>query len=267
VTAPAVEAITFDFGNTLVPVARDDLHRVVEVTATDVIERSGPFERATFLATWAEERERQFAEEVPLGREVDVDQRVIRVLARLRGMPAPPATDRWDDTAAAAFSDESERSAAVDAYSRAFVSVIPVPDGVGRLLEHLAATRILGVLSNWPLAGTIDAYLAAAGWSGYFRAVVVSQRVGSIKPSPEIFRAAEAALGVEGAAILHVGDDWAADIVGAKRAGWLAAYLRDSQGDTPLPMSDRDDAVRPDLELDRLVDLPAALGRFGAAGG
>ena len=262
-----VAAITLDFGNTLVPVGRDDLHRVIELTATEVIERSGPFDRATFLATWADERERQFREEVPQGREVDLDQRVTRVLARLRGVPAPAATDHWDDEAAATASDDLERAAAVDAYSRAFVSTISVPAGVGSLLERLAAEWTLGVLSNWPHAATIDAYLEAAGWLGYFRAIVVSQRVGSIKPLPAIFHAAETALGIPGNAIIHVGDDWAADVVGAKRAGWRAAYLRDSQGDTPLPTSDRDDAVTADLELDRLADLPAALAHLDSRRG
>ena len=46
------------------------------------------------------------------------------------------------------------------------------------------------------------------------------QRVGTIKPHPAIFAAAREALGSPPpGAILHVGDDWAADVVGAKRAG------------------------------------------------
>ena len=100
--------------------------------------------------------------------------------------------------------------------------------------------------------------MAAAGWDRHFVAIVVSQRVGAIKPQAAIFRAAEAALGIDGERILHVGDDWAADVVGARRAGWRAAYLRDRQGTSPLPSSVRDDAVEADLELDRLADLPAA---------
>ncbi len=84
----------------------------------------------------------------------------------------------------------------------------------------------LAILSNWPLAATIDRYVEAAGWAPHLAAVVVSQRVGTIKPHPAIFAAARTALGdPEPAAILHVGDDWAADVVGAKRAGWRAAYL------------------------------------------
>ena len=59
--------------------------------------------------------------------------------------------------------------------------------------------------------------------------------------------------------MLHVGDDWAADIVGAKQAGWRAAFLRDRPADSPLPGSERDGTAVADLEIDRLGDLEAAL--------
>jgi HAD superfamily hydrolase (TIGR01509 family) len=252
-------AITFDFGNTLVPVGRDALRRVAERTATAVVARSGPFSREAFLASWHEERRRQFAEEVPEGREVDVEQRVVRVLARMRGMEPPATRDRWDDALAASRSSPEERQAAVDAYSAAFVGEIRPPPEVGPILATLAARFPLAVLSNWPLAATVDRFVAEAGWSGFFGAIVVSQRVGAIKPSPAIFAVAAAELGTPGERILHVGDDWWADVVGAKRAGWLAAYLRGQQADSPLPSSVPDDSVRADLVIDRLGDLPAAL--------
>ena len=254
-----VRAITFDFGNTLVAATSEALERVVRRTASAVDARSGPFDRSSLLAAWTEERTRQFAEEVPAGREVDVEQRVVRVLARLRGMAPPSDGERWDDAAAAELSEPAERADAVEAYSAAFVAEIPVPPEIGPLLARLSADRTLAILSNWPLAATIDRFVAAAGWDRYLSAVVVSQRVGAIKPDPPIFRATEAALGLPGASILHVGDDWAADVVGAVRAGWRAAYLRDRQAGSPLPSSDRDDAVTADLELDSLADLPAAL--------
>jgi FMN phosphatase YigB (HAD superfamily) len=96
----------------------------------------------------------------------------------------------------------------------------------------------------------------------------VSQRVGMIKPHPEIFRAAEEALGVGAGAngrmpILHVGDDWVADVVGASSAGWFTAYLRGRQIDTPLPTSEPGDgaeipgaeSITADFEIDELRDL------------
>ena len=89
---------------------------------------------------------------------------------------------------------------------------------------------------------------------------MISQRVGTIKPDPRIFRAAEVALGWQGPAILHLGDDWAADVVGAKRAGWLAGYLRDRQDGSPLPASRPDESVVADLQVDSLEQFEAALG-------
>jgi FMN phosphatase YigB (HAD superfamily) len=257
-----VQVVTLDFGNTLVPVDRAGLHRVVERTADAVIGRSGPFDRAGFMRAWSEERERQFREEVPRFREVDLEQRVVRVLARLRGMPVPGPDGAWDDAAAAGWSDPDELTFALDAYSRSFVDAMPPPPTVGRLLERLARDHRVAVLSNWPLAVTIDRYVEAAGWSPWLAAIVVSQRVGAIKPHPAIFRAAEGILGVaaeDRASILHVGDDWAADIVGAKAAGWRAAYLTARPEDSPLPDSERDGSVEADLELPALDALPTAL--------
>ena len=258
-----IRAITLDFGNTLVPVPEGALREVVGETAHAIATRLGPFDEDEVNRAWSEERARQFREEVPLGREVDLAQRLSRILARLRGM-TPPAPDvPWDDPAAGRLSDPAERDWAVDVYSRAFVARLPPAPAAGTVLAALAPHYPLAVLSNWPLATTIDRYVEAAGWSPYLRAVVVSQRVGTIKPHPAIFAAARDALGQPAPGeILHVGDDWAADVVGAKRAGWRAAYLRCRPSDSPLPASARDATVAADIELDTLDDLEPALARL-----
>jgi FMN phosphatase YigB (HAD superfamily) len=256
-----LRAISFDFGNTLVPVPHDGLRGVVVRTADQVCDRCGPFSQETFLAVWAEERDRQFAEEVPEFREVNLDQRLIRVLARLRGYPAPSRDRRWDDVSAARLSKADEIAWAVEVYSRAFVDLVPVPPAVGPMLERLSREFRLIVLSNWPLAATIDRFVEDAGWDEWLTGIVVSQRVGTIKPHPDIFRFAADLLDVPPATILHVGDDWAADIVGAKEAGWRAAYLRTEAGSSPLPESRPDDRVRADLVLDRLADVESAVAR------
>ena len=255
-------AITFDFGNTLVPIDHGGLRRVVVVTAERVCERIGGADLAVFLSAWAEERARQFREEVPRFREVDLDQRVRRVLARLRGLAPPPVDETWDDDAAAARSTPDEVAFAVDVYSRAFVAGLPAAPEAGALLERLRARGLrLAILSNWPLAATIDRYAEASGWLPMLDAVIVSQRVGAIKPHPAIFAAAAEALGQpEPAAILHVGDDWAADVIGAKSAGWRAALLNGRPTDSPLPSSERTADVVADLELRSLGELEGHLG-------
>jgi len=261
----AVAAITLDFGNTLVRVDRQGLRGVVEETS-ELLARGGiVHDRPAFLAMWAEERERQFREEVPQLREVDVGQRAVRVLARLRGMAPPPADARWDDNAAAAHVQTGEVDAVVDAYSGAFIHrIAPVADAAATIKRLAGRGFPLAILSNWPLALTVDRFADAQGWTPHLRAIVVSQRVGTIKPHLSIFRAAETALGIDGPVdgrILHVGDDWAADVVGAHRAGWRTAYLRNRQLDTPLPTSqpgdgrDGDERVEPDLVIDELADL------------
>jgi putative hydrolase of the HAD superfamily len=180
-------------------------------------------------------------------------------------MAPPPPDVRWDDQAAAGRVSADEVERVVEAYSAAFVERMTPVDDAAATLERLSDRGFaLAILSNWPLARTIDRFAEAHGWTGWLRAIVVSQRVGIIKPHPAIFRAAEAAFGMaeaDGRQILHVGDDWAADVVGARRAGWRAGYLRDRQADSPLPVSEPGDElhldapITPDVVIDELSQL------------
>jgi HAD superfamily hydrolase (TIGR01509 family) len=256
-----IAAITFDFGNTLVPVGRSALRHVVELTADAICDRWPDLDRSAFLAAWAEERERQFREEVPQFREVDLTERLVRVLARLRGIDPPPPDGRWDQERAAERSAPGDVAWGVEQYSRAFVDGLPETPGATELLARLAVERDLAILSNWPLAATIDRYAEAHGWLPHLKAIVVSQRVGTIKPQPAIFEAARSALGnPDPGSILHVGDDWAADVAGASAMGWHTAWLITRPDDSPLPGSERDGSVDPDLQLASLDELEAGLG-------
>jgi len=256
----SIAAITFDFGNTLVPVGQAGLRAVVESTGRAVCDRLGPFAFDEYLRVWSDERDRQFREDVPQFRETDLAERFARVLARLRGMPPPAADVPWDDAAAARHSTGDEIAWALDVYSRAFLDGLPPDPAAGPLLAALSPDYALAILSNWPLAATIDRYVEAAGWASHVRAIVISQRVGVIKPHPAIFEEARHQLGDPSpAAILHVGDDWAADVIGAARVGWRVAYLTTRPGDSPLPSSERDGTVVPDLEAASLAELAAVL--------
>ncbi len=267
-----ISAVTFDFGDTLVPVSAPAFRAVVREAAGDVVHRMRLGDRETFLAAWAEERDRQMREDVlEDNREMDMGRRFARLIARSRGMPAPPPHVRWDDAAVDAVASPEEVAWALDAYRDRWVAGIPVPEGVERILAAVATDRRVGILSNWPHTATIEAFVDHAGWGPYLTAVVVSADVGAIKPDPAIFRAAERALGMANApvgSILHVGDDPRADVAGARRAGWRAVWLHSGNHGSPLPGAGRapePDAPPPDAEIDRLEEIVDVLGRTGGA--
>jgi FMN phosphatase YigB (HAD superfamily) len=254
-----IHAITFDFGNTLVPFPAAPMASVVALTDEAAAGLVG-CTSAEFVSVWSEERLRQFAEDVPEGREADMDVRVARVLARLRGRPAPPPGERWDDSAAGSCCEPHEIESILDRYAAAFVGTTPVPPDIGPMLERLSRDRPLAILSNWPLALSVDRFLEAAGWRRHLAAVVVSQRVGAIKPWPAIFEAAAAELGLEsGPGILHVGDDLGADVVGAHGVCWRVAWVRVKPEDSPLPVAPPAPDAAPDLTIDSVLELENAL--------
>jgi FMN phosphatase YigB (HAD superfamily) len=256
----SIEAVTLDFGNTLVPFPGGARDQVLWTTAERAAAAWG-FPAAEFVRLWAEERLRQLAEDVPEGLEADMDVRAARVLARLRGHPGPADGERWDDARVRVWSSPEEVEIVLDAYASAFVRLTPVPPEIGPLLTELAANYRVAILSNWPIAIALERFVEAAGWSPHLRAVVTSQRVGSIKPLPQIFWAAAQALGVaSGPRLLHAGDDMGADVGGAHAVGWRTAWLRSKPEDSVLPVAPILGNERPDVILDRVVDLPGALG-------
>lgn len=254
-----LEAITLDFGNTLVPFPAGRLADVISLTAERVAPRLA-VDGGELVRVWGEERLRQFSQDVPQGREADMETRAIRVLARLRGCPGPDSGGLWDDARAATFSDPPEVASILETYAAVFVDTTPVPPEIGPLLDRLAGRYSVGILSNWPLALALERFVDAAGWSRSLRAVVISQRVGCIKPCREIFDVAARAIGVaSGPALLHVGDDIGADVMGAQRAGWRAALVRVKPADSPLPTAEPAPDVSPDLVIDSVLELEAAL--------
>ena len=86
-------------------------------------------------------------------------------------------------------------------------------------LRWLAGRYPLVAVSN----GNADVGLAGVG--RWFRAALSARDVGSGKPHAPIFHAAAAALDLAPGDMLHVGDDAALDVVGAREAGMQAAWL------------------------------------------
>ncbi|MBP9986327.1 MAG: YjjG family noncanonical pyrimidine nucleotidase [Bacteroidales bacterium] len=98
-------------------------------------------------------------------------------------------------------------------------------DGAAEVLEAIAARGgKMGIVSNG-FKEVQRRKLAHAGIDKYFSAVIISDEVGVMKPSPEIFTMAVDALGGDIRETLMIGDNLANDIVGAREAGIDQFYL------------------------------------------
>ena len=97
-------------------------------------------------------------------------------------------------------------------------------------LQHFRDEGLkLAIVSNWDTP--LEPLTERLGIADYFDAIVASHdvRVKSEKPDPHIFNYALAAVGVSAAEAVHVGDTYAADIVGARGIG-IRPILLDRDG-------------------------------------
>lgn len=130
----------------------------------------------------------------------------------------------------------------------------PVP-GMIELVRALRGAGVaVGVISN--SEGRLAELLAEIGWADDFAFVIDSTRVGLDKPDRRIFELALGKLAVAADAVVHVGDSHAADIVGARNAGWRAIWF----GRAVSPLADDGVAIARDA-----VELREVLRGWGAA--
>jgi len=119
---------------------------------------------------------------------------------------------------------------------------VPLP-GIADALQELRALGFrLVVVSN--ADGTVERGLARAGLHAWLDVIVDSHLVGFEKPDPRIFAHALTRSGARPQTTLHVGDLYAADVVGARAAG-VHALLLDPHDDWPP------------VDCARLPDVPA----------
>jgi putative hydrolase of the HAD superfamily len=112
--------------------------------------------------------------------------------------------------------------AIAEIYIEAYPCVHAPIDGALEVVEALATLFQLGVISN----GLPDVQYRKLEKLGLrFDHVVLSEALGIRKPDPRIFWHAAGLLDREPEECLHVGDTYAADVVGAKRAGLVACWF------------------------------------------
>lgn len=114
-------------------------------------------------------------------------------------------------------------------------------------LEGLRGRYQLGLLTNG------NTYPERCGLAGIFDFVVLAQDHGFRKPDPRLFHVAVQQCGCRPEEVLHVGDSWENDVVGARAAGLSAVWL--NREGAPRP------ALEPEVvEVSSLAELPRLLG-------
>ena len=110
----------------------------------------------------------------------------------------------------------------------------------------------LAIVSNWDTP--LDPLTERLGIAEYFDAIVASHdvRVRSEKPDPYIFHYALTAVGVSAEEVVHVGDTYEADVVGAQGVG-IRPILLDRDGTQ---------SGRWEETIQSLAELPKLLAEF-----
>ena len=111
---------------------------------------------------------------------------------------------------------------------------------VGELLAERGVGRALICDTGFSPGRVVRQLLEREGLLGFLPVQIFSDEVGVPKPSPRIFEAALAGLGIEPGDSVHVGDLKRTDVAGARRLGMGTVRLRDEYADpSDLPEADR----------------------------
>lgn len=138
----------------------------------------------------------------------------------------------------------------------------PIAGMIERVRSLRARGIPVGVISN--SEGRLAGLIAEMGWSHDFDVVADSGALGMEKPDRAIFDWTAEALGVPLAEVVHVGDSWAADYLGARAAGMRAVLFRGRDlmpSGAVLEVDSRGAACESPDELDEV------LGAMGLHGG
>ncbi len=125
--------------------------------------------------------------------------------------------------------------------------------GAQGMLDALQDDVHLVVASNAPDCRAIHAVLEVSGVNGMFAHVATAGELGATKPSASYYRKLLTLTGTRARNAAMVGDDYLADVVGAKSCGLRALWYNPSRGTCPA------DHPAYDHEVNTLGDIPDIL--------
>ena len=242
----ALEAVLFDYGDTLLEFRLDDglwLGAMRDMLAA----AGGPPERAADLRGEIERRVTELTADPDDHAELVYEEVVAGALAAVGTSPGP----------------ELLRTA-IEAQHRVWLGARRLHPKAHWLLQEVRARGLrIGIVSNtFDPPDLLHADLVSDGVAERVDAIVFSSELGLRKPAPEIYRAALDALDVEPANALFVGDRVREDVQGPAALGMrtcLVTYFRVDGGDHGLA----DAVAESPADVLATVDTIMAAGRGG----
>ena len=237
---PAIEAITFDFWDTIMVAQVSDAQRTRVAACAAVLEGAGHDVALSDVDAAVATAFRAYREAWEGNRQFGASQ-VATICLDTLGLPI-------------SLHDQLEEAIVADGAERELETAPNIGSALAAL-NH-AGLRI-GIICDVGITGSLylRRALERAGLLGEFAHWSFSDEVGHYKPSPFMFDHAMAGLGVsDPSRMCHIGDLRRTDVAGAKAAGWLAiryAGLVDDPSDGP----------EGDIVVRDHADLPGVLAR------
>jgi putative hydrolase of the HAD superfamily len=239
-----IEAVTFDFWNTIARVPQDTMTAARQRAVAAACEECAVEVEAERLARSLEEVGSSYQRSWEEGRHFHPRQGA-EMLIRSLGV------------------EGAAREMVAEAFLTAGrgAELVPAPD-IEPVLAALRERGIrLGIVCDVGFTGgeVLRELLASQGLLVYFSGWAFSDEVGHYKPSPRMFEAALAALEARPSAAMHVGDLRRTDVAGAASYGMRTARYRGMHDD-----ADAESGVEADFVIDshhQLLDVLDLLAR------
>lgn len=126
---------------------------------------------------------------------------------------------------------------------------VDFPEENKAVLEILKKDYRLALVSNFDYAPTAYAILEKFDITRYFEKIVISMEVGWRKPKSDIFHKCLTLLGIKPEEAIFIGDNFDADVVGAKAVGMDVIWINKNKE------PDRERDIKPDYTVSKLAEI------------
>ena len=231
-----VNTLLFDYGSTLIEFSNRQIAQLDEALAAHLEHRFGPTDRERLQMLRDTDRMAPYHHGY---HEHQMPEISVNLIRNLYGRP--PTQEELQEMLHVRFD--------------VFLNCIRKPAGVGEILRRLHRKYRLGLVSNYPDGQAIRESLRRTELADCFDAVVVSgdRGVERVKPHPQPFKVALDQLGATPDTTVHVGDNWLADVQGAKRLGMRVIHCLQYQ--TPEKFDRQTGDHEPDLTIHHLAEI------------